>query len=105
MVKIKIEGTIPVIFFKEDEMFIAHTNALDISTCGDTLQSAKRNFKEAIKIYFSETIKHGTLEQDLIKQGWKINPARLTIEPPIRKSKKTSLNIIERNDIAIPTFS
>ena len=102
MIRIKIEGKVPTVFFKEDDMIIAYSAALNITTCGKNIQEAKKNFKECLRIYFSEIIKHGTLEKDLIKHGWKINPKKLTIEPPVEKKSILPYQIIKTNNISIP---
>ncbi len=65
-----IQGTVPVIFFKEAETFIAYTPALDFSTCGNTYEQTRRRFAEALDIFFEECIKHGTLEEALQSYGW-----------------------------------
>jgi hypothetical protein len=36
---------------------------LDISTCGDSFEEAKKNFSELMDAFLSETIKMGTLEE------------------------------------------
>lgn len=70
MPKRKIEFKISVNFLKEGEKFIAYSPVLDLSTCGDTLEQAKKRFKEATGIFFEETAKKGTLENALLNLGW-----------------------------------
>ncbi len=68
---VKYGGNIPVLFFKEGEMFVSYSPALDLSSCGSTFEEAKKNFDEALHIFFQECLKHGTLEVTLESCGWK----------------------------------
>lgn len=62
---------IPVIVFKEDDVFIAYTPALDLSTCGNTLEEANANIDDAIRAVLEEAIKDHKLEQVLTHYGWR----------------------------------
>lgn len=59
-----------VIFFKEDDKFIAYSPALDLSTCGDTFEHAQKRFSEAVDLFIEETIRMGTLDDVLSNCGW-----------------------------------
>ena len=61
---------IPVLFMKEGKMFVVYSPALDLSTCAPTFDEAKRNFSEATDLFFSECIKHKTLDRALESLGW-----------------------------------
>ena len=102
MLRLKIEGKVPVVFFKEDEMVIAYSSVLDLSTCGETIKDAKKNFVECLRIYLTETVRYGTLEKDLLRLGWKSQPKSLTIIPPVEKYKIAPLHILKRVEIPIP---
>lgn len=60
-----------VSFLREGDTFIAYSPALDLSTCGDTLEEAKQRFAEIVRIFFAELKKMGTLDQALNDLGWK----------------------------------
>lgn len=62
---------LPVSFLKESDQFVAYTPALDLSTSGETLEEAKKNFTEAVEIFFDEIISMGTFEEVLLDLGWK----------------------------------
>ena len=47
--------------FKEGRKFVAQAIDLDVSSCGDTKESALRNLKEALTLYLGEAEKMGTL--------------------------------------------
>ncbi len=102
MLKIRMEGKISVVFFRESEMIVAYAPALDLSTCGNTIKRAYKNFNKCLKIYLEETIKHGTLEQDLLKLGWECHPKNLTITPPKERYKSIPVNILKKVEIGIP---
>jgi len=74
---------IPVIFIRENNQITAHFPILDIATCGDNFDEAKKNFVELIKIFFEELCKMGTLEDVLLENGWKkIKTKPTRWEPP-----------------------
>ena len=75
---------LPVFFIKEHGKYIAYTPALDLSTCGDTLSHAKKRFSEAVKLFFQEIIKMGTLEEVLLSCGWeKVSKLKGGWRPPV----------------------
>jgi hypothetical protein len=84
--KIEFEvETIPVVFFREGDTFIAHSPVLDLSACGADFEQAKRNFEDAVAIFFSECLKRGTLEQALTACGWTVESSnhKRKISPPV----------------------
>ena len=62
---------LPVSFLRESNQFLAYTPALDLSTSGHTLEEARKNFTEAVGIFFDEIIEMGTFEDVLLDLGWK----------------------------------
>ena len=76
-----ISLNLPVSFIREADQFVAYTPALDLSTFGSTLEEAKRNFTEAVEIFFDEIIAMGTLEDVLLDLGWK--QQEHTFIPPV----------------------
>jgi hypothetical protein len=105
MIKISIKGKVPVVFFREERMIIVYSPALDLSTCGKTIPEAQKNFSACLKIYLAETIKHGTLEKDLLKLGWKSNPEKLAFFPSPERYKSVQADILKRAEIPIPVNS
>ena len=55
----KLNFKIPVTIFKEGDMFVAYTPALDLSTSGKTFVQVRERFSEAIAIFFEEIEKLG----------------------------------------------
>jgi hypothetical protein len=59
-----------VIFIKEGESIIAFSPALDISTCANSFDKARKRFEELVGIFFEELDKKGTAEEVLTSLGW-----------------------------------
>ena len=55
--------------WKEGNMYISYCPELDIASCGEDVQQAKKNLMEAISINIEETKKMGTFEQFLENCG------------------------------------
>ena len=58
--------------FKEDDQFVAVAPELNVSSFGDTQQSAKESLKEAVELFLEECQRMGTLEQILTEAGFKL---------------------------------
>lgn len=98
MDKSRFQFSLPVAILKEGDAFIAYTPALDISTAGDTLEEAKKRFKEAVGIFFEEISEAGTVDDVLIELGWQKIDNQLT--PPVVVSHQT-----EQFNIPVPNFA
>lgn len=81
-----IEAKIPVLFFQEGKKVIAYSPALDLSSCGDTEQQARKRFAEAAVIFFTETHRMGTTEEVLEECGWHKTPNQHAWSPPTYRS-------------------
>lgn len=66
----KLNFKIPVTIFKEGNIFVAYTPALDLSTSGKTFAQVRERFAEAITIFFEEIEKMGTKDEVLGSFGW-----------------------------------
>jgi predicted RNase H-like HicB family nuclease len=72
MKKYMMDTKLTALFFREDKnTIIASCPALDISTCGSTLEEARQNFNEMVDLFFEEAHKMGTLGKILAECGWK----------------------------------
>jgi len=56
--------------WKEGNMYVSYCPELDISSCGESVEQAKKNLKEAFLINFEETKKMGTFDQFLQESGF-----------------------------------
>ena len=68
-VRVAVEE-LPIIFIREGDMFVAYCPFLDLSTAGPTFEEARKNFDEAVGIFFEECVKHKTLDRALASLGW-----------------------------------
>ena len=58
------------IIFKEGKTFIAYSPKLDISSCGNSIEEARKNLKTAVRLFLEEAEKMGTLEEILREAGY-----------------------------------
>jgi predicted RNase H-like HicB family nuclease len=56
--------------WKEGNMYVSYCPELEIASCGETVEQAKKNLKEVILINLEETRKMGTLEKFLREAGF-----------------------------------
>ncbi|MDO8558955.1 MAG: type II toxin-antitoxin system HicB family antitoxin [bacterium] len=54
--------------WKEGKMYVSYSPELDISSCGKTVEKAKKNLLEAVGAFLEETKKMGTLNE-ILKEG------------------------------------
>lgn len=80
----KLGVKLTVNFFRERNKFIAYSPALDISTCGDSFEEAKKNFEELVEIFIDDLIKMKTLNSVLTECGWrKVSRPKPHWVPPV----------------------
>ena len=56
--------------WQEGNMYVSYCPELDIASCGETIENAKKNLQEAISITIQETKRMGTFEQFLQEAGF-----------------------------------
>lgn len=56
--------------WKEGNIYISYVSQLDLSSCGNTVDEAKKNIKEAVELFFEETQKMGTYQNILKEAGF-----------------------------------
>ena len=56
--------------WQEGNMFVAYNPQLDLSSCGKTIEQAKKNIFEATQLFFVEAKKIGTLNNILEEAGF-----------------------------------
>ena len=92
MAKLTINFKVPVTFFKERDMFVAHSPALDLSTAASTLGDAKKRFSEAVFLFFEELGKMGTTSDVLADLGWqRINSRWRPMTPVLHEIQEIQL--------------
>lgn len=78
---------LPVSVFREDDVFVAYSPALDLSTSADTFEKAKERFEEIVQLFLEELNSKGTLEEVLFNLGWRKLERSWT--PPVLISQET----------------
>ncbi len=60
--------------FKEGDAYVALSPELNVSSFGETIEDARKSFKEAVEAFIEECQEMGTLEEVLEESGFsKIN--------------------------------
>ena len=66
---IAVEINFTVRICKEHQMYVAHAEELDVSSCARSERKALANLKEAVRLYLDEVAKMDTLETLLEEAG------------------------------------
>ncbi len=77
--------------WEEGGMYVAHTHQLDVSSCGHSLEEAKKNIQEAVGLYLEEAEKFGTLNDVLEEAGFTLDENKEWKEPEMLSLEKVSL--------------
>ena len=56
--------------FKEGDTYVAYVPALDISSCGNTDEEARRNIRDAVRGFLAASADMGTLDEILREAGY-----------------------------------
>jgi predicted RNase H-like HicB family nuclease len=57
--------------FKEGDVFVAYVPELDLSSCGDTAEVARRNIRDAVQGFLETSERMGTLSEILEEAGYR----------------------------------
>jgi hypothetical protein len=68
----KIFVNLTLISFKEDEIFIIYSPALELYGYGETISEAKNSFNTCLEEFIDYTLAKKTFESELKRLGWKI---------------------------------
>ena len=58
--------------FKEEEVYVAYVPELDVSSCGDTPEEARKNIQEAAQAFLETSQEMGNLNQVLEEAGYEL---------------------------------
>ena len=58
--------------FKEGEVYVAYVPELDVSSCGDTPEEARKNIQEAAQAFLETNQEMGNLNQVLEEAGYEL---------------------------------
>ena len=59
--------------WKEGALYVSYVPQLDISSCGETVDEARKNIREAAELFIEGLEKNGTLTQVLEEAGFTLD--------------------------------
>ena len=62
-----------MVIFRENKTYVSYSPDLDVSSCGDTVEEARKNLKTAVRLFLEEAEKLGTLNDILVEAGFKVD--------------------------------
>ena len=73
------------LIFKEGEAFVSYCPELNVSSCGDSVEEARRRLPEAVRLFLEESQRMGTLRDILLEEGFSPRDSSSTIwsSPPL----------------------
>lgn len=86
MLELEFDG----IVFKEGETYVSYSPKLDVSSCGNTIDEARKNLKIAVGLFLEEAERMGTLEDILSEAGYEMNDFNCWMAPRIVASELMS---------------
>lgn len=63
--------TLTLQIFQEGKTFVAYNPELDVSSCGNTLEEARRNLGDATRGFLKSAKKLNTLDEILVEAGFR----------------------------------
>ncbi len=85
-------------YFQENDVIVALSPELSVSSFGDTIEEAEKSIREALELFFDGCEDMGTLKEVLEESGYyKIKDEWLLRKP--LKTTKTSFQWSERSEI------
>lgn len=95
-----IMAELSLFMFKEGDVYHAYCPELDLVGYDYSEDDAKKSFEWVLKDYLDYTIKNGTLEEDLLKHGWKKSKSGQVSEPtPSSLLKKSQMrNVLSKKE-------
>jgi len=88
-----VKVTLSLISFKENDVVIIYSPALDISGYGNDELDAKISFEIVLEEFLRYTINKGSFEYELKKMGWKLSGKKSS-----RKYKQPYLDHLLKNN-------
>ena len=62
--------------FREGDVYVAHVPELDVSSCGDTTDIARKNIRDAVQGFLETSEEMGTLAEVLEESGYRLEDGR-----------------------------
>jgi predicted RNase H-like HicB family nuclease len=81
------------IVFREGSAYVAYCPELDVSSCGKSVDEARRNLRTAVRLFLEEAGRMGTIEQILEEAGYVADPSGNYIPPRIVLSETMEVTV------------
>ncbi len=78
--------------FKEGEMYVAYCKELDVSSCGHSIDEARKNIKDALIGFLESARDRCVLEQILEESGYTLNKRQWSA-PELLLLEKSSVSM------------
>jgi len=78
--------------WKEGKMYVSYCPELNVSSCGKTIEKARKNLLEAVEIFLEETSKMGTLKEILREAGFVKDNKKKWKAPELITLERTALS-------------
>ncbi|CAN5641891.1 hypothetical protein BH10BAC5_BH10BAC5_28890 [soil metagenome] len=101
----KADVQLEILVLKNKDSVIAYCPALDLSTYGDEHENIIKLFEENLIIFFEETCKNGTLENELIRLQWKLLPEKYEPQKESFKDIKYEVDKVVDREMIKESFS
>lgn len=89
MTRIEFDG----IVFLEGKTYVAYCPELDVSSCGDTIEKARKNLITAVRLFLEEAEKMGALEDILNEAGYRKDKAGGWVSPRIMATEVMAVGL------------
>ena len=90
------ELNLEIDILKEGKTYIAYSRALDLASCGKTIEEARKSFMEAATLFMEAIIESGSYKEVLEGLGWQ--KRKDSYFPPITIARQMT-------SVRIPTFA
>jgi len=91
---------VPLSLWKEGDVYVSFTPALDLSSCGDTRDEAIRNIDEAARLFFQTAEERDCLQELLESYGWELADDERWVPPSVPLPDGLCLNV----NVPMPSF-
>jgi len=76
---VHLDHTIQI--WREGGTYVARAHPLDVMSCGESLQAARRNLEEALQLFIKVAAEQGTLDEILHEAGSRLKFLLLSASP------------------------
>ncbi|MDQ1318656.1 MAG: hypothetical protein QG588_2318 [Candidatus Poribacteria bacterium] len=79
------------LIWKEGNVYVSYCPRLDVSSCGDTIEDARKMLREAVRLFLEVAEKKGTLQEILEESGYHLENNQKWEPPRLVSTELTSI--------------